>query len=238
MQTSQVENEITYQEIFNRAFALISRSEKAKKDLIIANFQLGGLVAEIQDNASYGDSAVLKLAEDLSKAKGYQIHASFLWECARVYRTFKGNLQRVWELEKELQLRGIQISWRFLVRNCTPMPEPEKVFEAEAYWEQKITEWENSVNEIEEKIEKKDELLEKMPPKSQEQFQGFVARLNNDSVKVSSERRFEDILVKLEKALDLLKNDNELRLNNKSIVLLKRLKEKIEQILYRYNGSL
>ncbi|MEM3335869.1 MAG: hypothetical protein QXY47_07550 [Thermoplasmata archaeon] len=228
------ESKITYQDIFNRALLLLNRSEKAKKDQIIANFQLGGLVAEVQDNASYGDAAVVKLAEDLTRAKGYQIHAAFLWECSRVYRTFKGNLQRIWELEKELQLRGIQLSWRFLVRNCTPIPEPEKVLEAEAYWERQITEWENTVQEIEEKVDKREEIIGKMPPRAQEQFEGFVVRVSQDNtlkIKFESFKKINEVLHKIEKLLDSLLLEKKKDLDENTIDLLKKIKEKIELII-------
>ncbi|MDI1472083.1 hypothetical protein QI155_05980 [Thermodesulfovibrio sp. 1176] len=228
------EIEITYQDIFNRAMLLLNRSEKARKEQIVANFQLGQLVAEIQDSARYGDSAVVKLAEDLTRAKGYQVHASFLWECARVYRTFRGNLQRIWELERELQLRGIHISWRFLVRNCTPVPEPEKVLEAEAYWERQITEWENSIHEVEENIEKRDELIEKMPPRAREQFEGFVVKLAQDkTLKVTSDnfKKFNEVLQRIEKLLDGLLSENKIDFDEKAIDLLKKIKEKIEILI-------
>lgn len=228
-----IERKITYQDIFNRALLLLNRSEKAKKDQIIANFQLGQLVAEVQDNASYGDAAVVKLAEDLTRAKGYQIHAAFLWECSRVYRTFKGNLQRIWELEKELQLRGIQLSWRFLVRNCTPIPEPEKVLEAEAYWERQITEWENTVQEIEEKVEKKEEVLERMPPLVKKQFEGFVVRVAGDNavkVKLDNFEKIHNILNKLEILLDSLLSEK-MYLREETVNQLKSIKEKIEILL-------
>ncbi|MEM4134550.1 MAG: hypothetical protein QXV73_05075 [Candidatus Micrarchaeia archaeon] len=227
------ESKITYQDIFNRALLLLNRSEKAKKDQIIANFQLGELVAEVQDNASYGDAAVVKLAEDLTRAKGYQIHPAFLWGCARVYRTFKGNLQRVWKLEKELQLRGIQLSWRFLVRNCTPIPEPEKVLEAEAYWERQITEWENTVQEIEEKVEKKEEVLESMPPLAKKQFEGFVVRVAGDSavkVKLNNFEKINNILNKMEILLDSLLSEKRY-LREEIVNQLRSIKGKIETLL-------
>lgn len=233
MNVEQV-SEITYQEIFQKALSLISRSEKARKDLIVANFELGELVSQIQDNAQYGDGAVVKLAEDLTKAKGYQVTPVFLWECARVYRTFRGNLQRVWQLEKELQLRGIQISWRFLVRNCTPLPDPEKVLEAEAYWERQITEWENSIHEVEENIEKRDELIEKMPPRAREQFEGFVVKLAQDkTLKVTSDnfKKFNEVLQRIEKLLDGLLSENKIDFDEKAIDLLKKIKEKIEILI-------
>lgn len=232
------QNELTYQEIFQKALLLVNRSEKAKKDQIIANFQLGELVCQVQDNARYGDSAVVKLAEDLTEAKGYQIHASFLWECARVYRTFRGNLQRVWELEKELKLRGIQLSWRFLVRNCIPLPEPERVLEAEAYWEKKIAEWENSVQEIEEKIDKKEELVEKMPPKAREAFHGFVVRVSdgNIGVKINDIDRLESALKRVEKALDEL-----LRVQPDALKgirnVLEQIRDRIDRILGRIESG-
>lgn len=233
MQIQQIKNKLSYEEVFNRAIVLISRSEKARKEQIIANFQLGELVVEIQDNASYGDAAVVKLAEDLTRAKGYQIHAAFLWECARVYRTFKGNLQRVWELEKELQLRGIQLSWRFLVRNCTPIPEPERVLEAEAYWERQITEWENTVQEIEDKIEKKEEVLERMPPMAKKQFEGFVVRVAGDNavkVKLNNFEKINNILNKLESLLDNLLSERRY-LKEETVNQLRNIKEKIEILL-------
>lgn len=229
-----VETEVvTYQDIFQRALSILNRSERARKDLIVANFQLGQLVAKMQEDSRYGDGMVVKLAEDLTKAKGYQIHASFLWECARVYRTFRGDLQRIWALERELQLRGIQLSWRFLVRNCTPVPEPEKVLEAEAYWEQKMTEWENTVQEIEEKIERKEEVLERMPPLAKKQFEGFVVRVAGDSavkVKLNNFEKIHNILNKLETLLDSLLSEKRY-LREETVNQLRSIKEKIEILL-------
>ena len=198
-QVKQNDFEITYKDIFQKAVVLISKSEKSRKDMIIANFQLGELVSQVKNNAKYGDKAVIKLAEDLSKTKGYRIYPSFLWECARVYQTFKGNLQRIWELEKELQIRNIQLSWTFLVKNCTPIPDPESL-EAEAYWEKQITEWEASLSEIEEKIEKKEEIIQKMPPKAREAFTGFIAKLSSDctiKVDLSVDKKIEYTLKKV-----------------------------------------
>ncbi len=233
MNVEQV-SEITYQEIFQKALSLISRSEKARKDLIVANFELGGLVSQIQDSSEYGDNAVVKLAEDLTKAKNYQVTPVFLWECARVYRTFKGNLQRVWQLEKELQLRGIQISWRFLVRNCTPLPEPEKVLEAEAYWEKQMTDWETTISEVEETIEKKDEVIEKMPPKAKEAFESFVMRVSRDNaikVNLNSSDKLEEALKRLEKAIDILSEIEPENYDERVRKILFVIKEKIEKII-------
>jgi|GEM_PF-893226 len=223
-----------YQSLLNRASALISRSERARKALIIINFSLGELVAKIQDDSRYGDNTVIRLAEDLTKIKGYTIHASFLWECARVWRTFHGQIQRVWELEAELKTRGIMLSWRFLVRNCTPMPSAERVAEAEAYWDGQLQQWEKQITEIEEHIENKDILSEKMPPKAKEAFEGFVVKLTQDNpvkVNLSQNKKFEETLKKFDRALDILLEEANTEISPEVHDLLKKIKDKIEKLI-------
>lgn len=222
-----------YQSILNRALTLLSRSERARKALIVINFSLGELVAKVQEDARYGENTVIRLAEDLSKIKGYQIYPAFLWECARVWRSFHGNIQRVWELEKELKARGIMLSWRFLVRKCTPLPSPERVAEAEAYWNSQLQQWEKQVTEIEEHIDNKEEIVQKMPEKMKEAFEGFVVKLTQDSavkVNLPQGKKLEETLRKFDRALDILLEEATM-VNDEVKGLLEKIKDKIEKLI-------
>lgn len=188
----------TYDEILEKADTLLRVADTFTNRLIIANFQIGALVSALMDEAQYGEGAVLKLAYDLTGRKGYTVYPQRLYECARVYRTFEGDIQRIWNLERKIQFK---VSWSYLARNCTK--EPLEGREAILHWESKIARWEGVLDEVAEACLKKEEIIERVPEPVKTEIQGFFEEVENPDRKLSvdlSEKR----LVSLFKRLDNL----------------------------------
>jgi len=217
-----------YNEILTEAVRLVSMSDRGQNDYIASNFRLGRLVAFLQDSARYGDRAVLRLAEDLTKKKGYTVYPQRLWECARVWRAFDGDIQKVWALEKKMQ---IKVTWSFLVRNCTPaIPESTGELESQAFWDKKLSAWENTVEEISNVIANKDKVIEKMPPATREQFEGFCKKIENPKFASVPDNK----LVSLFKRIDALLDEclsGRLTVDEDTRRYLESVQDKIQRIL-------
>jgi len=96
-----------YEEILEKTDALLGAADTLTNRLIDTNFQIGAFVSALMDEARYGEGAVLKLSYDLSKKRGYTVYPQRLYECARMYKTFEGDIQRVRKLQ-------FKVSWSYL----------------------------------------------------------------------------------------------------------------------------
>ncbi len=165
-----------YNELLDSAEKIIRRGNVFSRKVIESNFSLGGIVVSLIDCAKYGDKAVDKFAADLTKKCGYTIYSQRLWESARVYRTFSGEINKIWHLESKIGDR--KIAWGFLVNNCTKAP--TEGVEAEAFWEDRIKQLEESMVKVEEFSMKRERHLDNAPEKSKEQIRGFLTKIDND----------------------------------------------------------
>jgi phage gp46-like protein len=225
-----------YNKLLDNAAKVIHKSNKLSKAIIISNFELGGIVVSMIDSAQYGDNSVEKFATDLTRKCGYTIYPQRLWEASRVYRSFAGDVTKVWKLEHKI---GSKITWSFLVKNCTKAP--TEGTEAEAYWEDRLKQYEESIGEIEQFSMERERHLERAPEKAKEQIQGFLAKIDDDGVKTagtveSSENTTNGLKVLLNRFNDFLgeldKNENEIDKESEKVLVAiydkigKMLKEK------------
>lgn len=123
---------------------------RTDKDLITQKFELGKIVHEVISEKKYGDNAVGRLAEQMTKQLNKTIEPKRLYETARLYSTFHMDINKVWELEKSL---SFPLTYSFLIRNCTPKITNDNAFtvdELKLHVEERMRRWENTAREIEE----------------------------------------------------------------------------------------
>jgi len=161
---------VNYEEILDKVNHLISRADRFTDAFIRLNFSIGSLVNALMEDARYGDSVILRLSEDLTKLRGYTVYPQRLWECARVYKSFEGNISKIWALEKSMQ---IKLTWSFLVRNCTKAPAPGSSVEYTNYWQSKLSYWENTLQEISTVSVEKDTIITQSPEPLKQELKGF-----------------------------------------------------------------
>lgn len=119
------------------------------RELIAQKFRLGQLVHEALQQRKYGDGVVQHLATALSRSVGKTIAPARLYEAARVYSAFHGNIEKVWELDRTL---SFPLTYSFLVRHCVPAITAETAWNREELArveEAKLEHWERTVLEIE-----------------------------------------------------------------------------------------
>lgn len=218
---------MSYEGYFNRALLLMRRAHGAGRAFIAAKFELGKIVFDIQQNARYGDRGVVKLAEDLTRELRYTVHPQRLWECARVYRAFNGDINRIWQLEKELRF---PLTWSFLVKNSPP-PDVENETEFIHYWREKLQRWEETLLEMEETKAKLDSGKILLPEAVKTETCGVLKQAGLD---VSGK------LKKLFKVIERLLSElhsNSIELDEEVIKLFQRIDHKLHQILEVCYGS-
>jgi len=215
-----------YSEYLNQAIILCQRNARATKAVIICKFNLGKLVAEIQEDAQYGDAGVVKLAEDLSRELGYTVHPQRLWECARVYRTFNGDINRVWKLEKELRY---PVTWSFLVKNCTKQPDVQNELEFTSFWQEKLATWEKTLTEIEDTKAKLETGTLIMPPQMKEETYAVLKTIDTTDTVGKLKKLFK----KIDRLLTEIEGTEYSR-DQELISLLKLIEEKIQRLVKIY----
>lgn len=187
----QEQKPIEYNKLLDSAEKVIRKGNVFSKKLIESNFDLGGIVVSLIDSAEYGDKSVEKFATDLTKKCGYTIYPQRLWESSRVYRTFAGDINKIWKLEYKI---GTKITWTFLVKNCTKAP--TEGAEAEVYWEGRLKQYEEAISEVEQFSMERERHLDKAPEKAKEQIKGFLAKIDNEGVKTTVVREAtEEVLI-------------------------------------------
>lgn len=156
-----------YEQTLAECSNLIEASHLSERAKIEANFSLGQLIDTVIQDGEYGAGVVSKLAADLAKKRGRPVYPQRLYECRAVYLSFK-DIEKVWALEEKI---GNDISWGFLVRQCTKMPRQEETEAYAEHWENKLSGWERTVTEI----EKAQGELHLLPLPVREQVEGFLA---------------------------------------------------------------
>lgn len=98
------------------------------REIIRQKFRLGGIVSETIKTGKYGEGAIKKLAEKISSKIMKRVDPKRLYEAARLYDTFEGNIERIWELDRQW---NFQITYSFLVRQCIPAITAENAYNEE-----------------------------------------------------------------------------------------------------------
>lgn len=136
-------------ELITEAIHHCSRIVQSAKDIIEQKFALGRVVYAALREAHYGDGAVRRLSADISRALGKIIAPSSLYEAARLYTTFGGDIERIWALERAC---AFPLSYTFLVRAYVPALTREAAWNAEewaAAHGKRLAQWERTVLDIE-----------------------------------------------------------------------------------------
>lgn len=167
----------TYQSAFSEIKAQMLIDDQSLNKSIEARFAIGKIVCALQESKTHGDEAVKKLSADLTTSLQYTVHPQRLWECGRVYKTFGGDINKIWDLEKKLQ---VKLTWSYILNNCTK--EPTLGEPAIVHYEKKISQWEKTIDEIEDARENKDEIMRKIPEEARNQIEGFFERVKTQGI--------------------------------------------------------
>lgn len=138
------------------------------------NFEIGRLVYNAFEEG--GEDAVRELAARFSSGSATE---GFFFDAMRVYRTIK-NPGFLRELKKKL---GGNLSWGFLVSNCTKAPEGESE-EAMHFWERRLRKIEEALGDVEDLLIS----LEGLPPRIREQVEGLLLSASDDLALDNGER--------------------------------------------------
>lgn len=122
---------------------------RSGREMLRLKFELGRLVTIHLQSHTYAHAAVTTLAKSISGACGKVIVPQRLYEAARFYDTFGGQLERVWELERRL---SYPLTYTFLIRSIIPKVHEGNAWnpeEWELYQDHQLTRLEKAVHEIE-----------------------------------------------------------------------------------------
>jgi len=122
---------------------------RSGREMLRLKFELGRLVTIHLQRHTYAHAAVLTLAQSISGICGKIIAPQRLYEAARFYETFGGQLERVWELERRL---SYPLTYTFLIRSIIPRVHLGNAWnpqEWELYQDAQLTRLEKAVHEIE-----------------------------------------------------------------------------------------
>ena len=165
-----------YDELIERCCELLDAAASAERQRIESNFGIGLLLSRSLDGDTYGRGIVKKLADDLTRKRGRLIHPQRLYECLGVYRTFGGEMTRIWQLDRE---QG-EITWGYLVRNCMREPTIEDDGEdaVSSYWEAKLNGLEKSLQAAEQIAEG----IDTLPGEIRNQVRGFAEAVKQNNI--------------------------------------------------------
>lgn len=104
-----------WQQAIERCTNLLHVVYNSEIEKIKANIEIGSIVADILENAKYGDRAVEKFALELTKKRGKTVYAQRLYEAYEVWSTVK-TIDKVLEIQKKLDN---EITWNWLVKNAS-----------------------------------------------------------------------------------------------------------------------
>jgi hypothetical protein len=119
------------------------------REMLRQKFELGRLVNIHLQRHTYAHAAVTILAKCISGVCGKVIVPQRLYEAARFYETFGGQLERVWELERRL---SHPLTYTFLIRSIIPRVYEENAWNPQEwglYQDAQLTRLEKAVHEIE-----------------------------------------------------------------------------------------
>ena len=126
---------------------------RSSSDVIRLKFALGGLVRLVLEWSGRQDAAVEGLARTLTHQCGKLILPQRLYEAARLYEAFGGEIERVWEFERRLPAHLAQpLSYTMLIRQILPRVTKEQAWNAQEwalYQDEKYSRLERAVEQIE-----------------------------------------------------------------------------------------
>lgn len=166
------------EELITQAVNIHQKINKTHKEIIESKFQLGKIVYEIIQSRKYGENAVSKFAEEISKRLNKIISPQRLYEAARLYSTFQGDIQKIWELEKVFP---VPLTYSLIIKKCIPYINEKNAWTPEEialYIEKKLNDWEESTTDIENNIQKIKKLEKIVNNSSNKQVEGFEIAFN------------------------------------------------------------
>ena len=140
----------TYDQLLMEARATYVSVIRSSRDVIRHKFALGGLVKLALQWQENNDQAVVQLARDLSAGAGKVVLPQRLYEAARLYDAFDGDLERVWAFEARTSQ---PLTYTYLIRQIIPRVTKEDAWnprEWERYQEAQLGCLERAVQQIEE----------------------------------------------------------------------------------------
>ncbi|MBE0427227.1 MAG: hypothetical protein IBX72_11370 [Nitrospirae bacterium] len=138
---------------------------------IRANLEIGSVVAQLLQNARYGDRAVEKFASELTKKRGKTVYPQRLYEAYEVWSTV-GTIEKVFEIQKKLD---DDITWNWLVKNSARGFFNEDNEDVKKEKVQRILrQIENTSEKIEQIVREKDKLDED----TKKEFEGTIIAIN------------------------------------------------------------
>lgn len=226
--------DFVYQNAFGKVKAHMVADDQCSQKTIELRFEIGRVVCTLQDSKAHGDESIKKLASDLTTSLRYTVHPQRLWECGRVYKTFAGDINKIWNLEKEKQLK---ITWSFLLNNCTK--EPTQGEAAVSHYEKKIFKWEKAIEEIEEAKENKDAIMRKIPEEARKQIEGFFERVETQGIVIPritdadpvSGGRLNTLFNRVDQLLTEIETIKTVEINTDTRKILEDIAAKINRIL-------
>ncbi len=123
---------------------------RSSREVIRYKFELGRLVSIHLQWHAFQHDAMARLAQALSNLCGKSILPQRLYEAARFYDMFGGQIERVWALERRLTQ---PLTYTYIIRGIIPHVSKDKAWnvkEWEYYQEAQLSRLEHAVREIEE----------------------------------------------------------------------------------------
>lgn len=150
------------QELINFVAGTYMTILKTSRDILRLKFELGRLVGIHLKRHKHQHAAIIRLAQSISGICGKSIVPQRLYEAARYYETFGGQLERVWAFERRLSQ---PLTYTYLIRSIIPRVQKNTAWNTEEwalYQEAQIGRLELAVQEIESLREIR--VKEELPP--------------------------------------------------------------------------
>jgi len=122
---------------------------RSSREILRLKFELGRLVTMHLQRHAREHAAVARMAQAISEVCGKVIVPQRLYEAARYYETFGGNLEYVWEFERRM---SHPVTYTYLIRNIIPRVHKGNAWNPEEwslYQDAQIGRLECAVQEIE-----------------------------------------------------------------------------------------
>jgi len=122
---------------------------RSSREILRLKFELGRLVRIHLQRHKYTHAAVTRLAQSISGLCGKVIVPQRLYEAARYYETFGGELDRVWAFERRM---AQPLTYTYLIRSIIPRIHQSKAWNPDEwalYQDAQISRLESAVQEIE-----------------------------------------------------------------------------------------
>jgi len=137
------------QELIELVVGAYSTILRTSRDILRLKFELGRLVTIHLQRHKYAHTKIIALARAISGICGKVIVPQRLYEAARYYNTFGGQLDRVWAFERRM---SHPLTYTYLIRSIIPHIHKDKAWNADEwalYQDAQMSRLESAVQEIE-----------------------------------------------------------------------------------------